>query len=215
MTQFLSAHSDKPPRQFQPQVIHGLFFGLFGAAFCQVKVYCRADQRMFLAIGEAIAVQQIGLFPLGQPFASRRISMSTSGRAARIRAIVRRRSEVWYIQIKFSSSTLKFMRQTSISCCLLRAAAFFGLAACFVSESCLRTEARSLRMPLSRFSFGVGDKRIHQLQHILFRVDVDKGVVLHGLGKVYRVQDFHPVACPLEHLACFQNQSPFRVCDHE
>ena len=65
---FLSAHSDKPPRQFQPQVIHGLFLGLFGAAFCQVKVYRRADQRMFLAIGEAIAVQQIGLLPLGQPF---------------------------------------------------------------------------------------------------------------------------------------------------
>ena len=42
-------------------------------------------------------------------FASCRISVSTSGRAASIRAIVRRRSEVWYIQIKFSSSTLKFM----------------------------------------------------------------------------------------------------------
>ena len=42
-------------------------------------------------------------------FASLRISVSMSGRAASIRAIVRRRSEVWYIQIKFSSSTLKFM----------------------------------------------------------------------------------------------------------
>ena len=35
--------SIKPPRQFQPQVIHGLFLGLFGTAFCQVKVYRRAD----------------------------------------------------------------------------------------------------------------------------------------------------------------------------
>ena len=86
-------------------------------------------------------------------FASCRISVSISGKAASIRAIVRRRSEVWYIQIKFSSSTLKFMRQTSISYCLLQAAAFFGLAVCFVSESCLRTEARGLRMFLSRFSF--------------------------------------------------------------
>ena len=68
MTQFLSAHSDKPPRQFQPQVIHGLFLGLFGAAFCQVKVYRRANQRMFLTIGEALAVQQVSLLPLGQPF---------------------------------------------------------------------------------------------------------------------------------------------------
>ena len=65
LTQFLSAHSIKPPRQFQPQVIHGLFLRLFGAAFRQVKVYRRADQWMFLAIGEAIAVQQIGLLPLG------------------------------------------------------------------------------------------------------------------------------------------------------
>ena len=32
------------------------------------------------------------------PFASRRISVSISGKAASIRAIVRRRSEVWYIQ---------------------------------------------------------------------------------------------------------------------
>ena len=68
MTQFLSANSDKPPRQFQPQVIHGLFLCLFGAAFCQVKVYRCADQRMFLAISKAIAVQQIGLLSLGQPF---------------------------------------------------------------------------------------------------------------------------------------------------
>ena len=33
------------------------------------------------------------------PFASRRISVSMSGRAVSIRAIVRRRSEVWYIQM--------------------------------------------------------------------------------------------------------------------
>ena len=89
------------------------------------------------------------------PFASLRISVSMSGSAAIIRAIVRRRSEVWYIQIKFSSSTLKFMCQTSILCCLLRAAAFFGLAACFVSESCLRTEARGLWMPLGNQSVGL------------------------------------------------------------
>ena len=68
MTQFLSAHSYKPPRQFQSQIVHSLFLGLFGEAFCQVKVYRRADQRMFLAIGEAIAVQQVSLLPLSQPF---------------------------------------------------------------------------------------------------------------------------------------------------
>ena len=52
-------------------------------------------------------------------FASRRISVSISGKAARICAIVRRRSAVWYIQIKFSSSTLKFMVRPPfrIVCC--------------------------------------------------------------------------------------------------
>ena len=52
-------------------------------------------------------------------FASLRISVSISGRAASIRAIVRRRSEVWYIQIKFSSSTLKFMVKPPfrVACC--------------------------------------------------------------------------------------------------
>ena len=39
-----------------------------GAAFCQVEIYRRTNQRMFLAISKAIAVQQIGLLPLGQPF---------------------------------------------------------------------------------------------------------------------------------------------------
>ena len=52
-------------------------------------------------------------------FASCRISVSISGRVASIRAIVRRRSEVWYIQIKFSSSTLKFMVRppSHVVCC--------------------------------------------------------------------------------------------------
>ena len=67
MAQSRFFHSYKPPRQFQPQVIHSFFLGLFGVALCQVEVYRRTDQRMFLTIGEAIAVQQIGPFPLGQP----------------------------------------------------------------------------------------------------------------------------------------------------
>ena len=38
------------------QIIHGLFLSLLGAAFCQVKVYRRANQRMFLALGKAITI---------------------------------------------------------------------------------------------------------------------------------------------------------------
>ncbi len=46
-------------------------------------------------------------------------------------------------------------------------------------------------------------------------MDVDKGVVLHGLGKVNGIQDFNAVARLLEHPAGFQNQSAFRICHHK
>ena len=65
--------------------------------------------------------------------------------AAAVRSVVHT-DQIFFFHAKIHS-------QTSISYCLLRAAAFFGLAVCFVSESCLRTEARGLRMFLSRFSF--------------------------------------------------------------
>ena len=50
--------------------------------FCQVEVYRCADQRMFLTVREAIAVQQIGLLPVGQAvsdhsYSSRRDSCSS------------------------------------------------------------------------------------------------------------------------------------------
>ena len=87
------------------------------------------------------------------PFASLRISVSMSGSAAIIRAIVRRRSEVWYIQIKFSSSTVKcIIPHTSNSFFLVLAAAFFGLVACLLSASCLRIDGRGLRILTSRRS---------------------------------------------------------------
>lgn len=56
VTRFLSIPSDIPPRQFQPQVVHGLFLGLFSTALCQVEVYRRADQGMLLTVRETIAV---------------------------------------------------------------------------------------------------------------------------------------------------------------
>ena len=47
------------------------------------------------------------------------------------------------------------------------------------------------------------------LADVYKRQDVNKGVVLHGLGKVYRVQYFHPVACPLEQ-DVYKRQALFR-----
>ena len=34
------------------------------------------------------------------------------------------------------------------------------------------------------FTFGVGDQHRHQLQNVLFAVDVGKGIVVHRLAKV-------------------------------
>ena len=73
-------------------------------------------------------------------------------RAAVILPIVLRRSALWYIQIRFSSSTVKCICHTSNSFFLVLAAAFLGLAACLLSVSCLRIEGRGLRIDTSRRS---------------------------------------------------------------
>ena len=39
-------------------------------------------------------------------------------------------------------------------------------------------------VPGFSLAFGIGDQRCHQLQNILFRVDVCKGVIVHGLLEV-------------------------------
>ena len=73
--------------------------------------------------------------------------------AAVILPIVLRRSALWYIQIKFSSSTVKcIIPHTSNSFFLVLAAAFFGLVACLLSASCLRIDGRGLRILTSRRS---------------------------------------------------------------
>ena len=61
------------------------------------------------------------------PDASVHISPSIPGMAAVILPIVLRRSALWYIQIKFSSSTVKcIIPHTSNSFFLVLAGAFFG-----------------------------------------------------------------------------------------
>ena len=87
------------------------------------------------------------------PDASGHISPSIPGMAAVILPIVLRRSALWYIQIKFSSSTVKcIIPHTSNSFFLVLAAAFFGLVACLLSASCLRIDGRGLRILTSRRS---------------------------------------------------------------
>lgn len=102
-----------------------------------------ADNRQFQGFSRTFA-------EVGEYFI---LSPSIPGMAAVILPIVLRRSALWYIQIKFSSSTVKcIIPHTSNSFFLVLAAAFFGLVACLLSASCLRIDGRGLRILTSRRS---------------------------------------------------------------
>ena len=106
----------------------------------------RADNRQFQGFSRTFA-------EVGEYFI---LSPSIPGMAAVILPIVLRQSALWYIQIKFSSSTVKcIIPHTSNSFFLVLAAAFFGLVACLLSASCLRIDGRGLRILTSRRSIFV------------------------------------------------------------
>ena len=102
----------------------------------------------------AVIVRIRHTFQLGKGLLGQRPHIpSIPGMAAVILPIVLRRSALWYIQIKFSSSTVKcIIPHTSNSFFLVLAAAFFGLVACLLSASCLRIDGRGLRILTSRRS---------------------------------------------------------------
>ena len=54
-----------PPRQLEPQVIHRLCVEIFCAVFAQVEVLRGCGERVFCAVGEAVAVEQPGLLAGG------------------------------------------------------------------------------------------------------------------------------------------------------
>ena len=55
-----------PPRQLEPQVIHRLCVEIFCAVFAQVEVLRGCGERVFCAVGEAVAVEQPGLLAGGE-----------------------------------------------------------------------------------------------------------------------------------------------------
>ena len=64
------------------------------------------------------------------------------------------------------------------------------------------------------FTLGVGHQRCHQLQNVLFAVDVGKGVVVHRLFEVYGVQDLDLVAVFQKCVPALDHDTTFRVSDH-
>ena len=90
-------------------------------------------------------------------------------------------------------------------------------------------------VPGLALALGIGDQRGDQLQDVLLRVDVGKGVIVHGLLEVNGVEDFDPVrliddlavlilhgfavlaqlgGASLEHFAALHQDGAFGVCDH-
>ena len=67
---------------------------------------------------------------------------------------------------------------------------------------------------LLAFPFRVHHDRIYQFQNILFRMDIVEGVIMHTLGKIDRIQYFHFISMPYQHLSALNDDRPFRVCDH-
>ena len=62
---------------------------------------------------------------------------------------------------------------------------------------------------------GVGDQGRYQLQNILFRMDIGKGVVVHGLLEVDGVKDADSVALLLQQRSALHGDAALGVCDHE
>ena len=54
---------------------------------------------------------------------------------------------------------------------------------------------------LIAISLRVDDNRIDQFEDVLFAADVSKGVVVHGLAEIDRIQRFDCVPVFLKHLA--------------
>ena len=53
-------------------------------------------------------------------------------------------------------------------------------------------------VPAQALAFRVGDQGRHNLQNILFRMDVGERIVLHGLLEIDRVQNLDSIPVALE-----------------
>lgn len=70
-------------------------------------------------------------------------------------------------------------------------------------------------VPGLALALGVGDERRHQFKHILLRVDIGEGVVVHGLLEVDGVQNFDAVALVPQQLPDLADEAAFWIGDDE
>src|SRR5699024_8237707 len=59
---------------------------------------------------------------------------------------------------------------------------------------------------------GVGHEGCHQLQNVLFRVDIHERIIMHRLFEVDGIEDFDAVAFLQKGVADVQNRSALREC---
>ena len=76
---------------------------------------------------------------------------------------------------------------------------------------CLRPEILTGLLP---FPFGVYHDSIHQFQNIFFRMDIVERVIVHTLGKIDRIQYFHFISMPYQHLSALNDDRSLGVRDH-
>ena len=90
-------------------------------------------------------------------------------------------------------------------------------------------------IPGFSFSFRIGDQRCNELQYVLLRVNIGKGIVFHRFPEIDRIEDLddirfpdHPALLILQWIAfliqlrrtvqecipAFHQNTAFRICDH-
>ena len=88
-----------------------------------------------------------------------------------------------------------------------------------VGDECRIQQRLRLRPEIPAVLFvaalGVGNKGSHQLQDILFRVEIGKGVVVHGLFEVDGVEDADFIPFPQKKPAALHHDAALWVCDNK
>ncbi len=66
-------------------------------------------------------------------------------------------------------------------------------------------------VPALAIPLGVGNQGIHQLQNVLFRMDIRKRVIVHGLLEVDGIEHLDTVVVALQELSTFDEDAAFSV----
>ena len=61
-------------------------------------------------------------------------------------------------------------------------------------------------------TFGIGNQRCHQLQNILFTMNIGEWVIVHRLFKVDGIEYLDDISMLQQSIAAFDNDTAFREC---